>query len=121
MMPTQDSRPSPDALLKAAARESGRGHLKIFLGAAPGVGKTYEMLSAAQARRREGVDVVIGIVETHNRVETMALVDGLAEIPRRRIEYKGQILEEMDLDALLARQPALALVDELAHTNAPSS
>jgi two-component system, OmpR family, sensor histidine kinase KdpD len=121
-MADRDGRPSPDALLKQAAREgAGGGRLKIFLGAAPGVGKTYEMLSAAQARRREGGDVVIGVVETHGRAETMALVEGLEAVPMRRIDYKGRVLEEMDLDALLARRPALALVDELAHTNAPGS
>ncbi len=116
-----DPRPSPDALLKAAARENGRGRLKIFLGAAPGVGKTYEMLATAQTRRREGIDVVVGIVESHGRAETEALLDGLEILPRKRIDYKGRVLEEMDLDALLARRPALALVDELAHTNAPGS
>jgi two-component system sensor histidine kinase KdpD len=115
-----DRRPSPDALLKAAARQ-GRGRLKIFLGAAPGVGKTYEMLTVAQARKREGADVVIGIVETHGRAETLALVEGLPAIERLRVEYKGRMLEEMDLDALLARRPAIALVDELAHSNAPGS
>ncbi len=116
------SRLSPDALLEAAHREERRtGRLKIFLGAAPGVGKTYEMLVAAQAKRREGVDVVVGIVETHGRIETQALLDGLAIVPRRAIEYKGRQLEEMDLDAVLQRRPALVLVDELAHTNAPDS
>ncbi len=120
-MDARDSRPSPDALLKAATRDNGRGRLKIFLGAAPGVGKTYEMLATAQARRREGVDVVVGIVETHGRGETGALLAGLEVLPRRRIEYKGRMLEEMDLDALLARRPALALVDELAHSNVPGS
>ena len=118
---TRDSRPSPAALLKAAQRESGRGRLKIFLGAAPGVGKTYEMLTTAQARRREGLDVVVGVVETHGRRETEALLDGLEVLPRRRSDYKGRMLEEMDLDALLARRPALALVDELAHSNIPGS
>ena len=120
-MDARDARPSPEALLKAAAREQGRGHLKIFLGAAPGVGKTYEMLANAQARRREGMDVVVGVVETHGRAETQALLAGLEVLPRRRIEYKGRVLEEMDLDALLARRPALALVDELAHSNVPGS
>src|SRR5271156_2094559 len=116
----RDSRPSPEALL-AAAQEQGRGRLKIFLGAAPGVGKTYEMLQTAHAKRREGVDLAVGIVETHNRRETAALLEGLEVIPRRRIEYKGRVLEEMDLDAILARRPQLVLVDELAHTNAPGS
>ncbi|HEY0522241.1 MAG TPA: sensor histidine kinase KdpD [Stellaceae bacterium] len=119
--PDRDSRPSPEALLQQAAQESGRGRLKIFLGAAPGVGKTYEMLSNAQAKRRDGVDVVIGVVETHGRQETGALLAGLEVIPRRRIDYKGCGLDEMDLDAILARRPALVLVDELAHTNAPGS
>jgi two-component system sensor histidine kinase KdpD len=114
------ARPSPDALLAAANREM-RGKLKIFLGAAPGVGKTYEMLSAARLRRNEGVDVAIGVVETHGRSETAALVEGLEIIPRRKIDYKGRTLEEMDIDAVLARRPALVLVDELAHTNAPGS
>ncbi len=120
-MDQRDGRPSPDALLRAATRGQGRGRLKIFLGAAPGVGKTYEMLATAQARRRDGVDVVVGIVETHGRAETEALLDGLSVLPRRRIDYKGRVLEEMDLDALLARKPALALVDELAHSNVPGS
>jgi two-component system, OmpR family, sensor histidine kinase KdpD len=117
---SREGRPSPDALLQAAQQDA-RGRLKIFVGAAPGVGKTYEMLSAARARLQEGVDVVVGVVETHGRKETEALLDGLAVIPRQRVEYKGRNLEEMDLDALLARRPQLALVDELAHTNAPGS
>ncbi|WP_407520089.1 ATP-binding protein [Methylobacterium oryzisoli] len=116
------NRPSPDALLDAARREERtRGRLKIFLGAAPGVGKTYEMLTVGRARLKAGADVVAGIVETHGRAETEALLDGVAVIPRRRVPYHGTVLEEMDLDALLARRPALALVDELAHTNAPGS
>ncbi|MEZ2332553.1 DUF4118 domain-containing protein [Mesorhizobium sp. RCC_202] len=117
---SNDSRPSPDALLEHAERE-GRGRLRIFLGAAPGVGKTYEMLMAGRARRADGVDVVIGIVETHGRKETQALVDGYELILRRQVEYRGQTLEEMDIDAILKRRPALVLVDELAHTNAPGS
>ncbi|WP_018181651.1 sensor histidine kinase [Kaistia granuli] len=116
----EDTRPSPDALLAAAHRE-GRGRLKIFLGAAPGVGKTYEMLQSGHAKRRSGVDVVIAVVETHGRAETEALVDGFEVVPRRKIAHRGQILEEMDLDAVLARRPQLVLVDELAHTNAPES
>src|SRR5271154_7052296 len=110
----RDQRPSPEALLAAAQRE-GRGRLKIFLGAAPGVGKTYEMLRQAQKRRQEGVEIVIGVVETHRRMETEALVEGLDVIPRRHVEYKGRTLDEMDLDAVLARHPKLVLVDELAH------
>lgn len=117
-----DQRPSPEALLETARREEGAaGRLKIFVGAAPGVGKTYEMLQSAHARRKAGVDVVVGVVETHGRAETEALLTGLEVIPRRRIDHKGQVLEEMDLDALIVRRPRIALVDELAHTNAPGS
>ncbi|HTU54187.1 MAG TPA: sensor histidine kinase KdpD [Acetobacteraceae bacterium] len=115
-----ERRPSADALLEAEARRR-EGRLKVFLGAAPGVGKTYSMLAMAQARRREGVDVVVGLVETHGRVETETLLEGLEVIPRRAVEYKGRQLQEMDLDAILARRPRLVLVDELAHANAPGS
>jgi two-component system sensor histidine kinase KdpD len=115
-----DRRPRPEALLQAAERES-RGRLKIFLGAAPGVGKTYEMLQSARAKKADGADVVIGVVETHGRSETQALLEGLEVIPKRRIDYKGRVVEEMDLDAIVARRPQLVLVDELAHTNAPES
>lgn len=114
------SRPSPDALLENARREA-RGRLKIFLGAAPGVGKTYEMLMSGRAKLADGVDTIIGVVETHGRRETEALVEGLEVIARRHIDYRGQMLDEMDLDAILARRPALVLVDELAHTNAAGS
>src|SRR5499433_1153336 len=116
----RDQRPSPEALLAAAAREQ-RGKLKIFLGAAPGVGKTYEMLQTARRRKAEGADVVIGVVETDGRKETEALLEGLEVVPRRRVTYHGHTLSEMDIDAILARRPALVLVDELAHTNAPGS
>src|SRR5580692_6038567 len=117
-----DQRPSPEALLEAARREDKRvGCLRIFVGAAPGVGKTYEMLQQARARKKDGYDIVVGIVETHGRRETEALLEGLEVVPRRRLEYKGQWLEEMDLDAILARRPQIVLVDELAHTNAPGS
>ncbi len=115
-----EARPDPDALLRAAARE-GKGRLKVFLGAAPGVGKTYEMLSDGAARRDAGIDVVIGVVETHGRRETEDKVHGFEVVPRKRIEYQGHILDEMDIDAIRARKPALVLVDELAHTNAPGS
>jgi two-component system sensor histidine kinase KdpD len=117
-----EQRPSPEALLEAARREEGRaGKLRIFVGAAPGVGKTYEMLLQARARKKDGYDIVAGIVETHGRRETEALLEGLEVIPRRRLEYRGQWLEEMDLDAIIARRPQIVLVDELAHTNAPGS
>jgi len=115
-------RPSPEALLEAARREDRRvGRLKIFVGAAPGVGKTYEMLQSAHAKLKAGADVVVGVVETHGRAETEALLQGLEVLPRKRLAYKEQMLEEMDLDALLARHPKIALVDELAHSNAPGS
>jgi two-component system sensor histidine kinase KdpD len=117
-----DQRPSPEALLEAARREERRsGRLKIFVGAAPGVGKTYEMLQQARARKQDGYDIVVGVVETHGRKETQALLDGLEVVPRKRLEYRGQWLEEMDLDAIIARHPQIALVDELAHANAPGS
>src|ERR1700688_3855824 len=107
-----DKRPSPDALLETVRRENSQaGRLKIFVGAAPGVGKTYEMLQSAHARIKAGVDVVVGVVETHGRVETEALLQGLEVIPRKRVEYRDQAIAEMDLDALIARRPQLALVD----------
>src|SRR5690242_7503709 len=117
-----EQRPSPEALLEAARREDSRaGRLKIFVGAAPGVGKTYEMLQSAHARLKAGADVVVGFVETHGRAETEALLRGLEVVPRKRINYRDQHLEEMDIDALIARRPQIAIVDELAHTNAPGS
>jgi two-component system sensor histidine kinase KdpD len=117
-----EQRPSPEALLEAIRREDrSTGRLKIFLGAAPGVGKTYEMLQSAHARLRAGADIVVGFVETHARPETEALLRGLEVVPRKRIEYRDQVLEEMDIDAVIARKPQIALVDELAHTNAPGS
>ncbi|RJF93662.1 sensor histidine kinase [Sphingomonas cavernae] len=115
-----ENRPEPEALLRHAAQE-GRGRLKVFLGAAPGVGKTYEMLSDGTQQRTAGVDVVIGVVETHGRQETEFLTRGHEIIPRISIPYQGHTLTEMDIDAILERQPALVLVDELAHTNAPGS
>ncbi|WP_395392801.1 sensor histidine kinase KdpD [Novosphingobium sp. BL-8A] len=115
-----DQRPDPEALLRAAAREH-RGRLKIFLGAAPGVGKTYEMLGEGLARHDAGVDLVVGVVETHGRADTAARLRGLETIPRAQVTYQGHVLDEMDIDAVLARRPTLVLVDELAHTNAPGS
>jgi two-component system sensor histidine kinase KdpD len=120
----EDYRPDPDTLLAAIRKtelSKGRGRLKIFLGMAAGVGKTYAMLEAARLRQAEGVDVTIAYIETHRRAETEALVSGLEIIPRRQIEYRDVLVEEMDVDAVLARKPQLALVDELAHTNVPGS
>ena len=119
-----DRRPDPDALLASLHREEARarrGRLKVFFGMCPGVGKTYAMLRAAQQELRDRVDVVVGVVETHGRRETEALLDGLPVVPRKQIEHRGIELTEFDLDAVLARQPQLVLVDELAHTNAPGS
>jgi two-component system sensor histidine kinase KdpD len=117
---SRDKRPSPEALLHQAAQE-GRGRLKVFLGAAPGVGKTYEMLMQGRQRKLDGMDVVIGVVETHGRVETDLLTKSFEKIPKKRVPYKGRVLAEMDMDAILQRKPKLALVDELAHSNAPGS
>jgi len=121
---TDHTRPDPDALLAAVTKEEAkqkRGQLKIFFGMAAGVGKTYAMLEAAAERLAEGIDVVIGYVETHGRAETEALVVGLPIMPRRKLDYRGTLFEEMDLDAILLRHPQLVLVDELAHTNIPGT
>jgi two-component system sensor histidine kinase KdpD len=123
-MSTESRRPDPDQLLAHVIAEEAsarRGHLKIFLGYAAGVGKTYAMLEAAHQRKREGLDVVIGYIETHNRVESERLVADLETLPRKTIEYHNVTLTEMDVDVILNRHPALVLVDELAHTNAPGS
>src|SRR5437016_4451127 len=119
-MTPDGTRPAPEHFL-ALIRQQQRGRLKVYLGFAAGVGKTYEMLQEGHRLKRRGVDVVLGIVETHGRAETAAQVGDLEQVPRRRIEYRGVVLEELDLDALLARRPTVALVDELAHTNAPGS
>jgi len=105
-----DQRPDPEALLRSAARE-GMGRLKVFLGAAPGVRKTYEMLGEAAARRDAGVDVVVGVVETHGRAETAARLMGFEVVPQVELAYQGRRLEEFDIDAVLARRPQLVLVD----------
>ncbi len=120
----EDNRPNPDELLASLQREEEtrrKGKLKIFFGMSPGVGKTYTMLQTAQADMAKGVQVVVGYVESHSRPETNALLEGLTTIPRKKIEYKNTVLEEMDLDAILKMHPYLVLVDELAHTNAPGS
>src|ERR1700720_3269596 len=99
-------RPSPERFL-SLIREQQRGRLKIYLGFAPGVGKTYEMLQEGQALKRKGVDVVVGVVETHGRADTAALIGDLEQVPRRRVEYRGVVLEEMDIDTVLARRPTV--------------
>jgi two-component system sensor histidine kinase KdpD len=120
----EEQRPDPEKLLDRMRRETERGRegqLKIFFGAAPGVGKTYAMLEAAQRKRAEGLDVIAGLVETHGRKETETLLEGLETLPRRDVEYRGTVLKEFDLDSALTRKPSIVLVDELAHTNAPGS
>jgi two-component system sensor histidine kinase KdpD len=119
-VPVEPTSPTPEHFL-SLIREQQRGRLKIYLGFAAGVGKTYDMLLEGNRLKRQGLDVVIGIVETHGRSETLAQVGELEQVPRRKIEYRGVVLEEMDLDAILKRHPAVVLVDELAHTNAPGS
>ncbi len=119
-MSSESNRPPPEHFLTLIRRQQ-RGRLKVYLGFAAGVWKTCEMLQEGQRLKRQGVDVVIGIVETHGRPETAALINDLELLPRRRIEYKAVILEELDLDGLLARRPVVALVDELAHSNSPGN
>jgi two-component system sensor histidine kinase KdpD len=119
--PDRDARPDPESFLRLANRDPKRGHLKVYIGQAAGVGKTFKMLDDAQAMRARGVDVVVALVETHGRSETAARVGDLEVVPRRRVDYKGAVLEEMDLGAVLARKPEVTVVDELAHTNAPGS
>ena len=114
------ARPSPESLLaKLKAEEQAR--LRVYLGAAPGVGKTYQMLEDAHQLKCQGVDVVVAIVETHGRADTAALISDLEHVPLRTIEYRGVTLKEMDLEAVIQRRPAIAIVDELAHTNVPGS
>ncbi len=118
-----DDRPTAEEMLARVKAESGtgRGRLRVYLGMAPGVGKTFRMLEEAHRRTERGTDLVVGFVEPHGRPRTVELLDGLEIIPRRRVEYRGVVLEEMDTDAVIARKPAVALVDELAHTNVPGS
>ncbi len=119
-MAEDPDRPHPEALL-SELKKASRGRLKIFLGAAPGVGKTYAMLEASQRRRKEGTDLIVGILETHGRAETELLLDGLDVLPRKQIVYRDRIFYEMDIDGILKRRPRLVIVDELAHTNVPGS
>src|SRR6476620_9445834 len=108
-------------LMLARAQTEGRARLRLYIGAAPGVGKTYRMLEDAHELRRQDLDVVIGFVEPHGRADTLARVGDLEQVPLRAIEYRGVTLKEMDVDAVKARRPQIAVVDELAHTNAPGS
>jgi two-component system, OmpR family, sensor histidine kinase KdpD len=120
---TEPRRPSGDEMLArvTAADHPSRGRLRVYLGMAPGVGKTYTMLEEGHRRHDRGTDVVVGFVETYGRAHTAALLEGLEAVPRRKVEYRGVTVEEMDADAIIARHPAVALVDELAHTNVPGS
>ena len=121
-MPSDPSRPDPDALLagiQAEEKAAARGRLKVFFGFSPGVGKTYAMLESARRLVADGTDVVIGIIETHGRSETASLVEGLEVLPRLSVAYRGHTLREFDLDGAIARRPKVLLVDEMAHTNAP--
>lgn len=117
---TVDARPNAESLL-AKEQESRRARLRVYLGAAPGVGKTYQMLEEAHLLKRQGLDIVIGFIEPHGRADTEALIDDLEQVPLRRTDYRGVTLEEMDVEAVIQRKPAIALVDELAHTNVPGS
>ena len=119
-MTPDEPRPAPEKFL-SLIRDQQRGRLKVYLGFAPGVGKTYEMLQEGQRLKKQGVDVVVAVVETHGRADTLAQLTDLEVVPRRKLEYRGVTLDEMDAEAVLARRPMVALVDELAHTNAPGS
>ncbi len=121
--PAEPGRPTGDQMMARLAvdQKPERGRLRIYMGMAPGVGKTYKMLEEAHRRHERGTDVVVGFVETYGRRHTAALLDGLEAVPRRRVEYRGVAVEEMDADAIIARHPAVALVDELAHNNVPGS
>ncbi|HTG86680.1 MAG TPA: universal stress protein [Pyrinomonadaceae bacterium] len=119
-MAVELKRPTPEALL-AKLMDGDKATLRVYIGAAPGVGKTWQMLEDAHALKRQGVDIVIALLETHGRVETAALAERLERVPMRQIEYRGVTLEEMDLDAVIARNPQIAIVDELAHTDVPGS
>lgn len=119
-MNNEPLRPDPARLLEQTA-EPHRGKLKVFFGACAGVGKTWAMLAEAQRLRAQGLDIVVGVVETHGRKDTAAMLEGLAVLPPKRLAYRGRHICEFDLDAALARRPALILMDELAHSNAPGS
>src|SRR6476620_1484093 len=114
------NRPSPESLL-ARLNEGEQAKLRVYSGAAPGVGKTYQMLEDAHLLKKEGIDIVVAAIETHKREDTQAMIGDLERVPARRIEYRGVGLEEMDVEKVIARYPEVAIVDELAHTNAPGS
>src|SRR5438105_3295352 len=119
-MTNGNGRPSPESLL-ARLKTGERARLRVYIGAAPGVGKTYQMLEEAHLLRRQGVDICVALVETHGRAETAALVGDLERVPVRKVEYRGVVLEELDVEAVVRRKPSVAIVDELAHTNVPGS
>jgi two-component system sensor histidine kinase KdpD len=119
-MIAENQKPSPESLL-AKLKETERARLRVYIGAAPGVGKTYQMLEDAHQLKKQGVDIVVAVVEPHGREETKALIGDLERVPMRRIEYRGVTIEEMDLEAVIARRPEVAIVDELAHSNVPGS
>ena len=118
-----DTRPTAEEMLERVKAETAgaRGRLRVYLGMAPGVGKTFRMLEEGHRRVDRGTDLVVGFVEAHGRPHTLELLDGLEVVPRHRVEYRGIVVEEMDTDAIIARRPTVALVDELAHTNVPGS
>ncbi len=119
-----DDLPTPEEMLERVRRQAGagaRGRLRVYLGMAPGVGKTFAMLQEGHRRKERGTDLVIGFVETYGRPHTIEAIGDLEIVPRKQVPYKGVVLEEMDADAVIHRAPAVALVDELAHTNAPGS
>src|SRR5947207_15572552 len=116
MSVNRDGRPNPEALL-AKLEKTAQARLRVYIGAAPGVGKTYQMLEDGHLLRKQGVDIVIGFIETYGRVDTEAKIGDLEIIPRKKIEYRNVVLEEMDVEAIIARKPQICIVDELAHTN----
>ena len=120
VLPRDGQKATPESLL-AKIKEHEQASLRIYIGAAAGVGKTYQMLEEAHELKRQGVDVVLGYIEPHSRIETETLVEGLEQIPRKPIEYRGAVFEELDVEAVIARRPSLVVVDELAHTNIPGS
>lgn len=121
MKDLDDNRPNPEDLLKSAKKETARGKLKLFLGAAPGVGKTYAMLTEAREKRKEGLDVLVGWVDTHGRKDTEALLEGLEVLPRKSVIVNGHTYYMLDVDAIIKRRPATVVIDEMPHSNPPGS